>query len=129
MRYRRGESKDMPAILAFLDRVDYFDAPPHEGGHWLVAEEDGNIVATIWFFYEPPYAFVDYWAGKGLAAMLVAQLAELILRHLGVKRVLGVVQLENARALNTSVKRLGANSDGHAYYLMHKDIDNGTAED
>jgi hypothetical protein len=128
MQYRLGTPDDYAAILAFLDRTAYFDVPPHEGGHWVIAEEDGTIRATIWFFHEAPYAYVDYWAGKGTDAALVAYLAQLIMARLGVRRVLGVVQLDNTPAINTAVKRLGADSDGHAYYLMHKDLFDGTAK-
>jgi hypothetical protein len=126
--YRIATEADYPAILQFIEATDYFDPPPHYGGHWVIAESEGAIRACIWFFAEPPYAYVDYWAGKGVAAGAVAMIAEGVMRGLGVRRATGVIQTGNAASLITMMKRLRPSSDGQTYYLFTKDFDHGKTE-
>lgn len=128
MRYRLATESDRPSILELLDRKGLDRPDPYDGGTWMVAVDGETVVGTIWFFHEAPYAYVDGWAGSGVPAVMLAFLTEAILAGLGVRRVMGAIQLDNHRSLNTMVKRFQVQSDGHGYYLAYKDIGNGKAE-
>lgn len=122
MVYRIANDTDFPTIKAFLDRFDYFESPRHWGGHWIIAEELGELRATFWFMAEPPYAYVDYWAGNGVPAIGVARVAERIMQALGVKHAHGMVGVDNECAQITAIKRLDATSTGRAYYTFSKEL-------
>lgn len=102
MIYRVGTVEDWPAIVQFLNDTGYFRPvnPGDIGGTWFVAEKDGEICATLWFFGYPPNAYIDYFAVKpcdGLsrvAARLLAKTQNVLKEH-GVRYVRACIPYSN----------------------------------
>jgi len=104
MDYRLATPLDWPAILAFWhERGSIF--PPQDpstlGGHWLIAvTEDGAVHGTLWYFAEPPHAFVDFWGANGgrTAARLGAIFEQRVMREQGIRYAHGLIFSENHSA-------------------------------
>lgn len=129
MIYRDGKAGDWPKIEKFIDSTGYF--PPIQcaslGGHWLVAEHNGEIVATIWCFHAKPHAYIDYFAGTGKTVATLAVLAEKLLREAGIRYVRGMVRSDNTAAIRLATEGVGMLTADN-YNLVYKEITNGTAE-
>jgi hypothetical protein len=130
MIYRDGTADDWPKIETFLAETDYFTAIDCAtlGGHWLVAEHDGDILATIWCFTERPHAYLDYFAGRGKTAATLGIIAETMLKRAGVQYVRGMIRSANTSALRLATEGLGMLTVDK-YNLVFKEIANGTAKD
>lgn len=131
MEYRLAEIKDWPYIVEFLGSTSYFfPVEPYKlGGHWLLAMSEGRIVGTLWFFAEPPQAFLGYWTAR--YPRVAARLALVLERHLidnGVQYVHGMVADGNENARRFMVKGLGCQS-AYPYYEIFKEIGNGADAD
>jgi len=96
------------------------------GGNWLVAEDEDEIKAAIWWFEGQGHAFVGYWVGTGIygGAMVGAYLSKL-LESRGIKLVHSVINANNERAVRTAL-HLGMGSTTTPYYYMTKEMGNGT---
>jgi len=65
MFYRSGTVEDTPAITKLISQSEYYlptDAAAI-GGHWVVAETEDTkeIIGVVWYFAEPPQAFIGYY--------------------------------------------------------------------
>ena len=65
MLYRSGKLEDLPEITKLVSQSNYYlptDASAI-GGQWVVAETEDTheIVGVVWFFAQPPQAYVDYY--------------------------------------------------------------------
>lgn len=119
MNYRAGTVEDWPTIVQFLNDTGYFMPvnPGDIGGTWFVAEKDGEIYATLWFFGWPPNAYIDYFAVKPcdgltrIAARLLAKTQAVFKAH-GVKYVRANILEDNvpmAKLANYFGARLALN--------------------
>jgi hypothetical protein len=122
VRYRLANISDYPAIADYVHKLDYFMPvdPSTLGGLWLVAEQDGVIVGTMWFFVGLGNAYVDYWAGD--TAFIAARLGALtqeVLAQMGAKHVRGMIGALNVRAQRLAMG-LGMVSTQEQYALAYK---------
>lgn len=101
MNYRLGIPEDHERIKSFVEDTGvYHDVRPDiMGGQWMIAESDGQIRGTVWFFGQAPNVYVDYLAGKGIVASKLMARLELALRQLGVKWVRSMIHSTNKPAL------------------------------
>lgn len=111
MNYRVGTVEDWPKIVQFLNDLEYFMPvdPGDIGGRWFIAEQDGEIKATLWFFGDPPNAYIDYFAASSpmVAARLMAQ-TEAVLKAHGIRYVRATVPKDN-RAMARLANYFGMN--------------------
>jgi hypothetical protein len=121
---REGLPEDFPKIAEFVKKHVTVCNPELIGGHWLIAERDGEIVGTIWFFGEHPNAYVDYWIGQGkVAAKLLIEL-EIMFRLLGIRYVRAVTHASNTNAKRMATDGIGAASiDNYTFFC--KELING----
>jgi hypothetical protein len=98
MNYRVGTVEDWPKIVQFLIDTDYFIPvdPGDIGGRWFIAEQDGEIKATLWSFGNPPNAYIDYFASSSpmVAARLIAQTQAVLKAH-GIRFVRATIPKDN----------------------------------
>jgi len=127
MEYREGTIRDLPAITELICKGDYYQPmnAAQIGGQWIVAEFEGRIVGAVWWFEQPPCAYVDYlyvkpkWRGTPVGARLVANLIT-VLRSRGIHYVRGVVVKNNDDSIRL-VEGFGALCDSD-YVLAYKEI-------
>jgi hypothetical protein len=125
VQYRFATVLDWPAIAAFLRDTNYFI--PQDlttiGGHWLIATTDDGVVhGTLWYFAEPPQAFVDFWAAKGpRTAARLGVLFERAMRTLGARYAHGMIFCSNSDATRLATDGLGMIAAG-SYNRVFKDM-------
>ena len=130
MNYRLAGPQDHAAIAAYIADAEYFGPidPDTLGGHWIIAEHDDEIRGTIWFFAEPPNAYVDYWCGKSIVAAKLGQLAEHYMAQNNVRYVRGNIQMQNTPAAHMATGRYTNMAAHFPYYLVYKDLASGQTE-
>ena len=128
MLYKIATPDNFPAIKKFVDATGYFwpVEPEKIGGHWLIAIHKNKICGTVWFFGEPPHAYVDYWVGRNVIATRLGAQLEDIFKKAKVKFVRGMIHTTNLPAIKLAMG-LGMKGDG-PYVSMYKDIDDGREE-
>lgn len=130
MTYRKATPLDWPAIAEFLFGQPYFGPVDLTtiGGHWLIAEENDHVHATLWCFVEPPHAYIDYWASDhAMAAAKLGALGESYLRSHDVRYVHGLIHSDNESALRLATG-LGMMAAG-PYNRVFKEVGNGKHDD
>ena len=91
------------------------------GGRWFIAEEGGEIHATLWFFGEQPNVYIDYFAVKPstglgrIAGRLMAK-TEAVLKAHGVRFVRAAIPKNN-----TTMRKL-ANRFGMCTALNYTNV-------
>jgi hypothetical protein len=131
MDVRLGGEADYPQIEEFIEKRQYFQTLDCKklGGTWILAFSDsGELRATLWFFMEPPHAYIDYWAGSGQALAALSLLAEALLVEKGIRYVRGVIGYDNTNAQRYAGTGLGMLNDGYPYALVYKEIAHGAAD-
>lgn len=129
MIYRVAGTNDYAAIKEYVDKTDYFNPidPGTLGGHWVIAEHEGQVHGTIWFFASPPHAYIDYWTGKGRTALRLGQLVEALLAKNGVRYIHGAIHVSNLDAARLAIH--GNGMLGHLQYiLLMKELTDGQTE-
>lgn len=126
MEYRVGIPKDFKKIKALVDATGYYNPifPETMGGHWAVAEHEGEIRACAWVILERPNAFLDYWVGTGRTALKLLAELECTLRKAGVTMVRAMIHESNSSAINMAINALGAYG-ATGYALVVKELQNG----
>ena len=131
MNYRAAEPADFPEIVEFLDTKQYFCPvnPDSIGGHWVVAEQDGKIRGTVWYFAEPPNCYVDYWAADGprVATRLLQCLYAGCVTS-GLPRIHGMIASDNKQALRFATEGFGVLAAA-PYHRIYKELPNGKTSD
>ena len=127
MNYRMAEPVDFPAIMEYLDSTKYFNPvnPFDVGGHWIIAELDGEVRGTVWCFAEPPNCFVDYWSASGpvVATKMLWCLNQFCVTN-KVTRVHGIIASDNLPALNMATNGYDALAAA-PYHRIYKELVNG----
>lgn len=107
MLYRSGKPEDLLAITKLVSQGDYYmptDATA-VGGQWIVAETEDTqeIVGVVWFFTQPPQAYIDYYyvhpdyRNTSVAAKLLIRL-QMETKRSGVRFVRAMIRQGNENA-------------------------------
>lgn len=129
MVYRVGKPSDFSKIKALVDSTGYYNpiCPETMGGHWVVAEHDGEIHACAWCIIERPNAYLDYWVGKSCTALRLLKALEAKFLELKITMVRAMIHESNAPAINMAINGLGAYG-ATGYALVVKELRNGNED-
>lgn len=129
MIYRFGSHADWVHIAEYVNAKGYFVTlkPQDIGGVWLLAvDKGGKIKGTLWYFTQPPQAYIDYWTAESpIVAKKLGQFAETAFKIERVEYVRGMVAGHNTAAIRMAVGHFGMQADTTPYYVVYKEIPSG----